>query len=54
MDKIKVLLRYIDGKKTLIAAIYWEIVTSVILIWFPQGLPDRINKIYLTIGVILT
>lgn len=51
MDK---LLRFLNGKKSHIAHFYWVTSASIITLWFPNGLPDTYNKLYLTIGIILT
>jgi hypothetical protein len=51
MDKF---LKWFNGKKTIIAALYWELSAGAIIIWYPTGLPEQANKIYLTLGMILT
>lgn len=51
---IKKIWKWLNGKKTTIASLYWDIGASIILIWFPAGLPPIANKINLTLGVCLT
>jgi hypothetical protein len=48
------LWQWLNGKKTVIAEFYWTALAGINLIWFPNGLPPTMNKIYLSIGVILT
>jgi len=46
--------QWLNGKKTVVAEFYWSGLAAINLIWFPQGLPDTYNKVYLTIGILLT
>jgi len=46
--------KILDGWKTAIAAIYWPVVTQIVPIWFPNGLPPEGTKIVNTIGIALT
>jgi hypothetical protein len=54
MKNLKNLWDALSGWKSAIAAIYWPIVTQILPIWFPQGVPDNINKIIVTLGIMLT
>lgn len=45
---------FLNGKKTVIAEFYWTGLASINLIWFPDGIPATYNKIYLTVGIVLT
>lgn len=45
---------WLDGKKTVVAEFYWSTGAAVILVWFPDGLPQPWNKVNLSIGLALT
>jgi hypothetical protein len=45
---------WLNGKKTVIAEFYWTAFAGIVLIWFPNGLPEVPNKIYLSFGIFLT
>ena len=51
---MKQFLNFLNGKKTVIATIYWCVITPMLQVWYPDGVPSDINKIYLSIGFILT
>lgn len=46
--------KWINGKKTVVAEFYWFGFATLILIWFPEGLPPVQNKVYLSVGVLFT
>lgn len=46
--------QWLNNKKSAFAAFYWGSSAALIIIWFPSGLPPIPNKIYLTIGIILS
>ena len=48
------ILKKIDGWKTAIAALYWPIATQALPIWYPDGVPPDVNKIMITVGIVLT
>lgn len=54
MGAIKNLWQYFDGKKTIIASIYWGAVIPSLLVIFPQGTPPEIMKPVTVIGLFLT
>ena len=54
MNIVKATWKWLDGKKSVIARFYWTALASLILVWFPEGLPPLPNKTYLTIGILLT
>jgi hypothetical protein len=45
---------WLNGKKTVFAEFYWGVSGTILLVWFPNGLPDVTNKVYLSIGIFLT
>jgi hypothetical protein len=51
MEKI---FKKLNGYKSHVAHFYWITSASIIAPWFPGGLPDQWNKVYLTVGIILT
>lgn len=53
-NKLLTCWKWLNGKKTIIASIYWEFMAAIIVVWFPNGLPGIYNKVYLSIGIILT
>jgi len=42
------------GSTRAIALVYWNVVTLLMPVWFPGGVPDTANKIYVTVGILLT
>lgn len=53
MEKVKKVWKWLDGKKTVVAAVYWFVI-SHIDIFFPKGVPENINEILIQIGTYLT
>lgn len=45
---------WLNGKKTVIAELYWFVCGTIILIWFPDGLTGTPLKIQLTVGAFLS
>ena len=54
MKVLKKVWKWLNNKKSALAAFYWGGCGSLLLVWFPDGLPLVPNKIYLTIGIILS
>jgi hypothetical protein len=54
MKILKAIWHWLDCKKTSFAAFYWGSSAALIIIWFPAGLPQTPNKIYLTVGILLS
>lgn len=54
MGVLKKIWQWLDNKKSAFAAFYWGSSAALIIIWFPAGLPDTSNKIYLTVGILLS
>ena len=54
MKVLKQIWAWLNKKKTVIATFYWGGCASLIMLWFPDGLPSVPNKVYLTLGIILS
>ena len=46
--------KWLNGKKTTIAAVYNTAVPLIFQIWFADGVPDMVMKVHLTIGALFT
>lgn len=46
--------KMLNGWKTAIAAAYWPIYTQIVPIWFPNGLPETANKVFITLGIVMS
>lgn len=51
---LKSFWNWLDGKKTILAELYWFISGTIVLIWVPSGLTGTPLKIQLSIGAFLT
>lgn len=47
-------LKTLNGWKTAIAAVYWPVIYQIAPIWYPDGIPATVNKVIMTIGILLT
>lgn len=54
MNALNKFWKFINGKKTVIAELYWFITGTVIFIWFPEGLTGTPLKVQLSLGAFLT
>ena len=50
---MKNLWEFLDGKKTAIAGVYYLICTQLIPIWFTNGVPENVEKLIISIHIIL-
>lgn len=50
---LRTVWRWLDGKKTAIALLYYEILTPILPVWFHDGVPEGVQRGYITIGIIL-
>lgn len=48
------MLKKINGWKTAAAALYWPVVTQILPLWFPDGVPPDVNRVIVTVGILLT
>lgn len=48
------MLKKINGWKTVVAAMYWPVATQILPLWFPDGVPDNMHRIVVTVGILLT
>ena len=44
---------WLDGKKTVIATIFWTIVMPTLNVVYPNGIPSTLNKTTIIIGTFL-
>lgn len=49
-NKLKSIWNWLNGKKTIIAAIYWLVIMPLLTILYPAGLPIMLLKITTMIG----
>jgi hypothetical protein len=54
MKFLKSIWAFLDGKKTIIACIYWSFMLPALNIIYPNGIPGNLNKITLLTGLILS
>jgi len=54
MGEKKNMLQLLNGWKTAIAAVYWPVVYQIAPIWYPEGIPQDVNKVVMTVGILLT
>jgi hypothetical protein len=54
MNSLKAIWKYLDGKKSNIALMYWTGTSLFLPIWFAAGLPHPWDKVNLTVGTLLT
>ena len=48
------MLQMVNGWKTAAAAIYWPVVYQILPLWYPDGLPTDVNRVVVTVGILLT
>ena len=53
MNALKKIWKFLDGKKSVITAFYTGAGSTIIMVWFPEGLTGTALKIYLTVGILL-
>jgi hypothetical protein len=46
--------QWLDGKKTVVAAIYWSVVMPALAVLYPAGVPSGVNRWVSAAGVVLT
>jgi hypothetical protein len=51
---MKTIWSYLNGKKTILAEIYWGTVMPGLMLYYPDGIPGEINKLAVVIGFFLT
>lgn len=54
MNALKRFWNWLNGKKMVIAELYWFLSGTLIFIWFPEGLTGVPLKVQLSIGGVLT
>jgi hypothetical protein len=54
MNMLKSAWKLFNGKKTVIASIYWGAIMPSLLVFFPQGTPPEIMKVVTVVGFFLT
>lgn len=54
MKILKKLWDSFNGKKTVLASIYWGTVMPGLAIYFPDGIPSNINRPVIVLGFFLT
>jgi hypothetical protein len=47
-------LKWFDGKKTILASLYWGAVMPSLAVWFPEGVPGDVNRWVVTVGFVLS
>ena len=51
---LKSIWNWLDGKKTIIATIFWSFTMPALNIIYPNGIPVTLNKVTLLIGLTLS
>jgi hypothetical protein len=54
MSVFKNFWNWLDGKKTIIATIFWSVAMPALNILYPNGIPSNINKVTLLMGLVLS
>jgi hypothetical protein len=54
MNQIKIAWQWLDGKKTIVAEIYWGTVMPGLAVFYPDGVPANTNKWVVLAGFLLT
>lgn len=54
MKQVKIVWQWLDGKKTVVASIYWGTVMPGLALFYPDGAPPDINRWLVLAGFLLT
>ena len=54
MNQLKLFWSFLQGKKTIIAALYWGTALPALALLYPLGVPPDINKWFVIVGMLLS